>query len=82
METIKVWAQMFFDDGSVSQGKRIPAEWLDPQYAFKLKEIAESFLRDLNREEGWMLIWGAGNIDFEYYSTSSLAETSQQESDS
>ena len=62
---IKVWIQMFFEDGSVSQGKRLPAMILDDPD--KMKEVARGILRELGRSEGYMLTWGAGNMLFEYY---------------
>jgi len=64
MQEIQVWAQMFFDDGSVSEGKRIDAEKAeDINY---IEEIAKKFLKGLNRNEGFLLVWGAGSIN--YYS--------------
>lgn len=75
MNEIKVWAQMFFDDGSVTQGMRIPAEWLDKSCEFKIKEVAELLLASVNREEGYILLWGAGNMRFSYYTTSSSLES-------
>lgn len=66
---IKVWLQMFFEDGSVSEGKRFPATILDEPES--MREIARGLLRELNRTEGYMLSWGAGNVLFEYYNFSS-----------
>jgi hypothetical protein len=63
---IKVWAQMFFEDGSVSEGKRYPEEVLDDQTG-DLRQIAIKFLSDLNRTEGLLLVWGAGEIFSRYY---------------
>lgn len=60
MNDIKVWAQMFFDDGSVSQGIRIPVETLDDDRL--IEETGQTLLDGLNREEGLLLIWGAGSI--------------------
>jgi len=60
MQDIKVWAQMFFDDGSVSQGIRIAPETLDDDRL--IEETAISLAGDLNRTEGLILIWGAGSI--------------------
>lgn len=62
MMNIKIWIQMFFEDGSVSEAKRVPAEILDDME--KVKEIGMGLLRDLNRIVGYMLIWGAGNMLF------------------
>ncbi len=70
MSEIKMWAQMFFDDGTVTQGMRIPAEWLDEQYGYALDEVAQTLLDSTNRAEGWMLLWGAGNMVFNHYPTS------------
>lgn len=61
---------MFFEDGSITQGLRIPAEWLDEQYAHAINEVAESLLKSVNRDDGWLLLWGAGNIVFNHYPTS------------
>lgn len=69
MNEIKIWTQMFFEDGSVSQGKRFPATILDDPE--EMKGIARGMLRDLGRTEGYMLSWGAGNVLFEYYNFSS-----------
>lgn len=77
MEDIKVWAQMFFEDGSVTQGIRIPAEWLEEGLKFKIKEVGYKLLNSVNREEGYMLIWGAGNMVFKYLSIS--CETTESE---
>lgn len=63
MEEIKVWAQMFFKDGSVSQGQRIPAQWLDEGFEEQIEIVANDILDDLNRETGYLLIWGAGNLE-------------------
>lgn len=70
MEEIKIWAMMFFEDGSVSQGIRIPAEWLEEEYAWKIDEVADRLLSSLNRVEGWLLLWGAGNMVFNHFPTS------------
>lgn len=70
MDDIKVWAQMFFEDGSVTQGIRISAEWLNEEFAWKIDETADLLLKSVNREEGWLLIWGAGNMVFNHYPTS------------
>jgi len=67
---ITVWAQMFFDDGSLTQGVRISAEWLEETNADKIDQIASSLLKSVNRQEGWLLIWGAGNMEFNHYPTS------------
>lgn len=79
---IKIWAQIFFDDGSVTQGKRIPAKWLDEEYKPMIYQTAVDLLDDVNRTEGWMLLWGAGNMIFERYSivSSQAAESNSLES--
>lgn len=70
---MKLWAQMFFEDGSVSQGKRINV--IDLCDENKIRKIADDFLKDLNREDGYLLLWGAGYMRFLYYTTiSSLRE--------
>lgn len=59
--TIMVWAQMFFDDGSVSQGVRIPADIYDDDRI--IQEVQDKLLKSLNRQpEGLLVIWGAGSI--------------------
>ena len=78
---IKVWAQMFFDDGTVTRGIRMPAEWLDEGYEQQVARVAETLLQDLNRDEGWLLIWGAGNMVFKHYPISS-SSSEPSESDS
>lgn len=60
MNEIKIWAQMFFEDGSVTEGKRIPAETLDD--IKNIATIGNSFLESTNRTEGFLLLWGAGSI--------------------
>jgi len=54
---IKVWAQMFFIDGSVSQGVRIPSIVYDDDR--EIDKVAEQLLDSANRTEGYLLIWGA-----------------------
>lgn len=75
---IKIWAQMFFDDGSVSQGVRISAEFLEEQYAWKIQEVADMLFKSVNREHGWLLLWGAGNMVFQSYSTSSCSSQASE----
>ncbi len=59
-EEVKVWAQMFFNDGSVTQGKYIPRSIFDEiEY---IEELARDFLEDTQRKEGVLFIWGAGRI--------------------
>lgn len=72
---IKVWAQMFFDDGSVSQGKRVPASILDDDMG-ALKQIAHKFLEETHRTEGLLLVWGAGNIFFRHYALETAISSS------
>lgn len=76
MNEIKVWAQMFFDDGSVSQGIRVAVETLDDDRL--IEETGNKLLGDLNRKEGLLLIWGAGSIQI-WEATSS--RSSQPESE-
>lgn len=71
---IHVWSQMFFDDGSVSQPSRVLASGLDRNEF--LDEEAARHLKSTNRQEGSLLIWGAGNMIYKEYSTSSLEESS------
>lgn len=66
---IKVWAQMFFDDGSVSASLRLPAAIYDLND--DITKTAQYFLRTLNRTEGLLVIWGAGQLLHRYYVTSS-----------
>lgn len=60
MLEIKIWAQMFFDDGSVTQGVRIPVETLDDDRL--IEDTARMLLRHVNRDKGLLLLWGAGNL--------------------
>lgn len=66
---IKVWAQMFFDDGSVSQGIRVTADIYNNSVL--LEEIKQKLLNSVNRTEGFLLLWGAGEIYYVYSSISS-----------
>lgn len=68
---IMAWAQMFFDDGSVSEGKRVPADVVDD--GAEIRKIAMNFLNDLNRQEGLLLIWGAGELIQRYYKISTAS---------
>ena len=81
MEVIKIWAQMFFDDGSLTQGVRIPAQWLDEEYTWQIEGTAKMLLDSVNRQEGWLLIWGAGNMVFKHY-PSAFSSSELSESDS
>jgi len=79
--TIKVWAQMFFEDGSVTQGIRIPASILDNEMG-EIRQTAIHLLGTVGRQEGLLLIWGAGNIFYRHYIleqpiSSSLQDESQ-----
>lgn len=73
---IKVWAQMFFDDGSVSQGIRVSVDIYDNDII--LERIKDNLLKSVNRKNGFLVVWGAGNIMYKSYFTSS----SEEESDS
>ncbi len=75
MIEIKIWAQMFFDDGSVTQVIRVNAEWLEEEYAWKIDEVADLLMKSVNRDEGWLLLWGAGNVVFNHYPTSFSRKT-------
>ena len=60
LEEQKVWCQMVFDDGSVTQGKYLNAGIINlPE---SIKNVALEFLKDTHREEGVLMIWGAGVI--------------------
>lgn len=76
MFDIMMWAQMFFEDGSVTQGMRFPAEWMDPHHQQHLAVIACKLLKDVNRSEGWLMLWGAGNMSLRHYPSAFLKETS------
>ncbi len=59
-EEIKVWAQMFFNDGSVTPGKYIGRTIFDiPKY---IAFLAREFLNETCRKEGILFIWGAGRV--------------------
>lgn len=59
-EDIKVWAQMFFDDGSVTPGRYISRSIYDnPEF---IEELAKQMLDDTCRKEGVLFIWGAGRV--------------------
>lgn len=69
---IKVWAQMFFDDGSVSRGIRVPADAVFPDEAnyqqmvdsTRIKiSITRQLLNETNRDAGLILFWGNGCLD-------------------
>lgn len=59
-EEVKVWAQMFFNDGSVTQGKYIPRSIFDEREY--IEALAREFLEDTQRKEGVLFIWGAGRV--------------------
>jgi hypothetical protein len=59
-DEVKVWAQMFFDDGSVTQGKYISRSTYDKEEY--IRRIATEFLTETQREEGVLFIWGAGRV--------------------
>ncbi len=73
---------MFFEDGSVTQGIRIPAECLDEGMEWKIDEVAQLLLNDANRVDGWLLLWGAGNMVFNHYPTSFSSSSGLSESNS
>lgn len=68
---IKVWAQMFFDDGSITQGIRVSSIIYEDEEL--LRETSEKLLKSVNRTEGFLLVWGAGEISYKSYFTSFLA---------
>jgi hypothetical protein len=78
MSNIKVWAQMFFDDGSVSISIRLDADIYDDNE--HITKVAQDLLQTVNRTEGLLVLWGAGQLVHRYYVTSSFS--SSQESDS
>lgn len=59
---VKIWGQMFFDDGSVSEGRRYPVEILDTVEG--VSQVSLDLLNSTNRTEGFLLLWGAGEIKF------------------
>jgi hypothetical protein len=75
MIEIEVWMQFFFEDGSVSQGKRISASFLEDKFASLIDQKAKDMLKDLGRDSGVLMIWGAGNIVTQQYATFSLVES-------
>ena len=60
LDEVKVWAQMFFDDGSVTKGKYL-SRYIYDDNEF-IKKEAEKFLRETGRKEGVLFIWGAGRV--------------------
>lgn len=79
-DEIKIWAQMFFEDGSVTQGIRIPAAWLDEGCEDKIMEVADVLMKSATRDEGWLLLWGAGNMVLNHYPTSFSKKASESSS--
>lgn len=69
MNDIKVWTQMFFDDGSVTQGLRVDACIYDDDRL--VEEVARKLLGSVRREEGFLLIWGAGEMSYRYITSAS-----------
>ena len=53
---IKVWAQMFFDDGTVTQGKYIPESIFSKPS--QRNNVVLELLNDTNRKKGFIFIWG------------------------
>jgi hypothetical protein len=78
IDNIKVWAQMFFDDGSVSVSIRLCADIYDDNE--HITKIAHNLLQTVNRTEGLLLIWGAGQIIDRYYVTSSSSLSQESNS--
>jgi len=79
--TIRVWAQMFFNDGSVSQGVRVGVQAFDSINA-SMRMIALKILKSLNRDEGLLLLWGAGEMFSRYYCFPTSFSSELSESDS
>ncbi len=69
---IKVWAQMFFDDGSVSMGVRVPDNTFDDDR--EIMNVAQNLLQTTRRDTGYLLIWGAGDIKFCRYTVTSSSK--------
>ena len=59
-DEVKVWAQMFFDDGSVTQGRYIPRSIYDEKEDIEI--LARDFLEVTSRKQGILFIWGAGRV--------------------
>lgn len=59
-DEVKVWAQMFFDDGSVTQGKYVSRSIFDEHEC--IETLAKQFLEDTSRKEGVLFVWGAGRV--------------------
>jgi hypothetical protein len=78
-DDVKIWIQFFYEDGTVSEGKRIPAYWLDEGYENMLNNVTNNMMKALNRTSGFRLIWGAGNIQFSpiYHSEESDSSVSE-----
>lgn len=68
---IKVWYQMFFDDGSVTPGRYLPVSVFDDEE--QIKRLALEILTDTHRLDGIIFIWGAGRIYARKCSLSALA---------
>lgn len=60
LDEVKVWAQMFFNDGSVTQGKYISRYVYDKEEY--IQQEALTFLKETGRKEGVLFIWGAGRV--------------------
>jgi len=74
LQPIRIWAQMFFHDGSVTQGVRVDADIVDSPD--DMNEVATSLLQSVNREEGFILFWGAGEMRMKYITSSCPSEVS------
>jgi hypothetical protein len=59
-EEVKVWSQMFFDDGSVTPGKYISRAVFEDQKF--IDRLVIDFLKSTGRLEGVIFIWGAGRV--------------------
>lgn len=59
-DEILVWGQMFFEDGSVTQGCHFPVSLYDDDKHIEV--VARKFLDDTHRKTGVLLLWGAGRV--------------------
>ena len=74
---VGVWAQVFFDDGSVSEGKRISDLVFTDDHI--MEAIGRRLLESTNRKDGFLVVWGAGQIR---YGRISIFTSSSEESGS
>lgn len=55
-----VWGQMFFEDGSITEGKHFPISIYDSRR--ERQHIARTFLENTHRKNGVLLLWGCGRV--------------------